>query len=173
MKPGRSAANTLRPLMIGCAAAMLGGVLAGFIATGRPSGEAPKAPAVRWMLPNVGSRLAGNPSDLGTLLQHNPFGAAGGTPQASTGGGSNGGMRLVGVVEDEGPVALFYTSAGRRLLRVRPGGELPGFGRIGGIAGGAVTIHLRGCEKTIRLFSNNAPVIDGCAAGRIPSPTHH
>ena len=165
MSVRQSQIRAYRSIAISCTFALVAGAVIGYLTTDAPTANRLPTLGISWTLPNATKMLDGNPAALGILLQHDPFGDDNGPQQsATTKAAKADGMQLVGIVEDPQRIALFYSLSNGKLLRVGPGDQLPDYGVIRGIANGVVTIKLNGCEKTVQLFSQATPVLDGCAS---------
>ncbi len=165
MSVQQSKIHAYRSIAIACTLALVAGAVTGYLTTDAPTANRLPAHGINWILPDVTKMLDGNPAALGILLQHDPFGAGNGSLQpATTKTVKAEGMQLVGIVEVPQRTALFYSLSSGKLLRVGAGDQLPDYGVIRGIANGVVTIKLNGCEKTVQLFSQVAPVLDGCTS---------
>ena len=165
MSVQQSKIHAYRSIAIACTFALVAGAVAGYLTTDAPAASRLPAQGTNWMLPNVTKMLDGNPAALSILLQHDPFGDDNSPLQSATTKTAKAeGMQLVGIVEDPRRIALFYSLSNGKLLRVGSGEQLPDYVVIRGIANGVVTIKLNGCEKTVQLFSQAAPVLNGCTS---------
>jgi hypothetical protein len=168
MSRTRSRVISVRVLSIGGVLMLVFGGVAGYLATPAPHVAKTAESAQKWALPPVASMLGNDSAALDPLLRHSPFGtdatgAKNSTDSSSSGAGSTE-VQLVGIVDDRGLTALFYSESKRYVLRLKQGDELPSYGRLTNIDHGKVTIELNGCQRSLQLFANETPIIHHCAS---------